>query len=361
MFLNSSRVATWNLCHRRFFWEQLFNGTGLIGKAPKDYLVTGIAVHEGLAALYSKQTTEEAAAIARAKYLADMSKDWDGLILQEWTEQADFCAKMVGTYAKEKPEDDFRVVGVEQEFIVPLGEMCWSCGSEYPMLTFNTETPQLACNSCGVPVHYWVGRTDLDIQRRGHLEILDHKTTSSTPSDDFLSGFGQSFQLLGYVYGRGKSAGYKIEGFGVNALQKAKTLGTEQASTKRCPSCRNGIKKRVGCTTCDGSGRVEKEAPLAPFRRQYFPVVPSDIDRFVLTMHSNVQDIEREKQRFKADPLVAFPMNDKTCKFNCPFVDACWNTDPTKWWEPDELCIKPFKPRPQDYVDVKQIILEESE
>ena len=51
MFLNSSRVGTWNLCHRRFYFEQLFNGTGLMGKTPRDYMVTGIAVHEGIGRL----------------------------------------------------------------------------------------------------------------------------------------------------------------------------------------------------------------------------------------------------------------------------------------------------------------------
>jgi len=313
MFLNSSRVSTWNLCRRKFFWENEFEGTGLRPDSAASYFATGIAVHDGLAALYSGTTQDEAANRSANRYIKEV-RTWDGLLTDEWNEGAAYAAKMVNCYAESKePVDDFKVVEVEQEFVVPLGELCWSCGHPYNFNNFNPKDPKLACSSCGKTVHYWVGRTDMDLVRHGHLAIMDHKTTAYTPSDEFLAKFSNSFQLLGYVYGRGKSAGYNIEQFGVNVLQKAVTLGEVAATHKQCPSCRNGKKKKLACGTCSGTGKVLKDVPLSPFRRRFFPVIPSDIDRFVLTMHSAVQDIERERERFKTEPELAFPMNDKAC------------------------------------------------
>jgi hypothetical protein len=358
MFLNSSRVGTWNLCKRKYYLEQEYKGTGLRLETPKDYFHVGLAVHEGLAWLYKGHAAEESVEHARQKYIEMAGAPWNSVCVEEWMEQANFVARMVGTYAqREEPKDDFTVLGVEQEFVVPLGEVCWNCGREYMFHVFQPTAPTFHCPSCNAPVHYWVGRSDLDIGRHGKVAILDHKTTSSTPSDDFLSSFANSFQLLGYVYGRGKSSGIHIDEFGVNALQKAATIGTTQSEFKRCPVCRAGKKKVLSCEHCGRTGQVEKQIKLEPFRRRFFSVVPSDIDRFVLTMHGHIIDIETHK---KMDIDVAWPMNDKACKFGpCPFRDVCWNGPAKTWYEPAPELLEGLEPRPQDYVDLKQIILEE--
>ncbi len=361
MFLNSSRVSTWNLCNRRHYFDQEFEGVGLRAKVEPDYFMIGRAVHEGLSVLYSSGKVELAAALARESYLNGVSANWDGALLDVWIEQADFAAKMITEYDKDHPPDDFTVRQTESRFAVPLGELCWNCGHPYMFDTYADSDAQTTCDSCGAAIHYWCGTTDVDLVRQGHMAIMDHKTSKYTPDDDFMSKFGNSFQLIGYVYGRGKEAGYPIEMFGVNVLQKAKTMGEPQATTKTCPTCRAGKKKVLTCAACERTGRVAKDLPLSPFRRKWFSVVPSDIDRFVLTMQRVIKNLEDEKNLMLVEPEIAYPMNDKACRVGpCPYVDLCWGAkDATQWFHPEPMCLNEFKPREQDYVSLKQIAMED--
>ena len=363
MFLNSSRIGVWNLCRRKFFWMYLFRGTGLTGGIKADYFSFGVAVHAGLDAFYAGKGTAGALEAAHDALVREKLGVM-GVPLAEWKEEEEFLARLLTEYFKEgMKQDDFTVVNTERDFVVPLGEVCYACGREYGFSSFDPTAPVTACLGCSAEIHYWVGRTDLDVNRNGHLAIVDHKTTSSTPSDEFLAPFGTSFQLLGYVYGRGKSSGCNIESFGVNALQKAATVGLPQAETKACPICRAGKIKMLTCTACNATGRVEKAIKLEPFRRKFFPVVPSDIDRFVLTMHGHIRGMEHEAELFRSEPEIAYPMNDKACKFGpCPFFQhTCWGPQAaTQWHCPDELQLEGFDPRPADYVDLRSILVEET-
>lgn len=361
MFLNSSRINTFLMCRRRFFWNYIFRAFGLRPEAPQEALNIGIAVHEGLARLYQGATAEEAATAAHTEFMSRASAKWGGVELDTYKETAEWVARMVRTYAvRGEPNDDFTILGVEKDFIVPLGECCSECGLKYDFTNYDEASPVMFC-PCGADVHYWIGRTDLDVVRHGHVQVLDHKTTKSTPTDDFLAPFARSFQLLGYVYGKGKALAYDIRQFGVNALQKAKTIGLPQSEIKACPDCRNGKKKKMSCLGCNRTGKVEKEIKLQPFRRKWFPVNPSDLDRFIIWALRAVRDIKYEKDMSVNEPECAWPMNSGACKVGpCPYLRGCWDSvDAVKWYEPDEDLLEGLEPRPEDYVNLREIAREE--
>jgi hypothetical protein len=310
----------------------------------------GQAVHHGL---WSQATDVADPGLAAKDYYLDKRKEhWGGTMLEEWEESADLVYRMVNEYVvKEWPKHNFKVVHTEKQLSVPLGEVCWSCGAAYP------EDVAMDCQSCGADVHYWVGTMDLLVNRiingKDHFAILDHKTTGGTPSDHFLNGFANSFQLLGYTYAAQKDSGLDVREYGVNALQKAKTIGTDAAESKTCGDCRNGKKKVLTCDTCNRTGKVEKKIVLEPFRRKFFPVEDSDIDRFVLWAHRTVQSISAELDRLETEPEVAFPMNDKQCNWGpCQYKAVCWeNRNALQWAEPPKVLLEGLKPKPKDYVD----------
>ena len=358
MFLNYSRASLFNQCRRKWALEY-FIGGGVVPEQEDDRLLIGQAVHKGLESLY---LNDPMAAIKAADYYNDSrSEHWNGALLEEWMESNDLVRRMVHGYSvREYPKDDFSIVHTERSFAVPLGEVCYECGEPYG-------NHGMICQECGAEIHSWVGTLDLLVNRKGdgphdRFAVLDHKTTASTPSDDFLNNFARSFQLLGYVYGAEKDSGLKIREYGVNALQKAKTIGTEASELKACPSCRNGSKKRLTCKECNTTGKVEKKIKLKPFRRKWFTVDDSDIDRFVLWALTTVKEIEKEIELFKTEPEIAFPMNDKICNLygGCPMQAICWeNQNALKWYEPPNELLAGLKPRKEDYLDKYRVASEE--
>lgn len=225
-YLNYSRAKTWWDCHRRWALTYLF---GWKPMHEDEVLSMGTAVHAGAAVFHSGGDISTAAETAAITYLKLRSEHWGGVMLHEWQESAAYAAKMVELYAKDGPPLDFESKGVEQVSSARVGDICHICGDRYP-----DGTP-LTCVSCGAAVHYWVGTVDIDAERHGEPGIVDHKTTASTPSDDWLESWGRSFQLVGYAYIRGKETGKKYAQIAVNAMQKAATLGSPQADTKQCP------------------------------------------------------------------------------------------------------------------------------
>jgi predicted RNA-binding Zn-ribbon protein involved in translation (DUF1610 family) len=353
MFINSSRASLFWLCARKWCYTHLFH---FRPESENEALAIGQAAHHGLAELSMGISPPEAAAAAGVYYLGIRTKHWGGkAALEEWDESASYVTKMILCYANRmEPLDDFKITSVEKTFSVRLGDSCWQCG------TTHTDDPgqHQHCPTCGAEIHYWVGTTDVEAERFGEPVIMDHKTTSSTPDDAFLGHFGRSFQLIGYAYGAGKVAGKKIKSFGVNALQKAKTLGEPNAVFKTCPHCKNGKIKVTTCATCSATGKVEKLIPLEPFRRKWFSITEDDLFRFELYAQQTVRQIEEQKKQFALDPIQAFPMNDKVCKLGpCPFIRFCWDEPAREWHQPKQT--DGLAQGQTDYVDAMSVAAEE--
>ena len=283
----------------------------------------------------------------------------------KWAEHFDWIGRIMSAYlpyAQEK--DDFTTIQIEAEGCVVLGEICYRCGKAYP----ETEDPEqlLLCPSCATEVNHWVFRVDMAVNRGEHhptVQIIDHKTTSSL-GDNYLLQWHNSFQMWGYCYGYAKRSGLKVSGYLVNIIRKLKSIGQEESTTKTCPDCRNGVKKRLSCGTCLSTGKVEKEVKGddVPFVREEDSWNDYKKEIFVRNRLNTVTRILDEKERFKHEPDAAWPMNPKSCfkMGRCAFWKLCYTpNDPEKWYEPTDDQLINFELKQPDYVTVKQMAREE--
>jgi hypothetical protein len=249
--------------------------------------------------------------------------------------------------------DDFAPVQVESQFVVPIGDSCWSCGRRYTWVDDDGwklgVSPPDTCRFCGVDVFNLVGRADLIATRQNRLVVIDHKTAKGVGKKT-MEGWSHDYGLIGYCYGVSRSTKFNVTQFGVNIIKKLKTVGKD---TKVCPSCRNGKRKRLLCGDCNSTGRVPMDPPKA-FYRDYFRVTPQDYEALEYNRRRLCKDIVRERQYFDDNPYEAYPMNCKSCeKYNgCPFVDVCWEGDTSgKWWDIPDPTLANFGARDPDYVD----------
>jgi hypothetical protein len=344
-YINNSRMSRWDKCRRLSFWTDEFDGTGLKPQGTEpEYLSLGKAAHHGLAIHYSRHYKVDEPSQAVEQWYVEQNV-YPDVATEEQDEQAAYAGKLVRAYLDRKsPVDDFTVEKVEDEFVAVLGEVCWACGQEY-----GEEIGY--CLGCQEPIFHLVGRIDLGVLRNGHFTIIDHKTTKSY-SEEYQNSFATNFQQLGYLYGYGKAHGVKIEEYGINWLQKAKTVGDPSAELKQCPDCRAGKKKVLTCETCNQTGKVERENKLDPFRRKYFTPTDADINRYLIYANRTLREMEEERILFANEADVAYKMNDRSCAY-CPMKSLCWDgADAQKWYNPTSGELDNFKPRAKDYVDL---------
>jgi hypothetical protein len=285
----------------------------------------------------------------------------------KWLDHLEWIERIIHAYDKYRVSDDFSIIQLESEGCVVLGEICYSCGTPYPVLDGPDQISYLRCSNCNAEVHHWVFRIDMEVNRNGKSYIVDHKTTKSA-SDAYLAGWHTSHQLIGYSYGVKKYSGRDIRGWGVNIIRKLKGIGCAESNTKQCPSCRNGSKKRLSCPPvtnggCGGSGRVDRDSKPSdsPFQREWEGYDDSTGERFVLHRLNTIERIRAERDRFEDEPEVAWPMNHKRCyAYNkaCPFLKLCHRTS-TDWHNPPVELLDNFIPNGEDYVNVKEMAREE--
>lgn len=365
MFLNNSNAEEAEDCLRKRFWSKEYNSTGLQSVYKDDNLEFGTLVHLGLGAFYSGDSnfvdTTKRAAREHLKldtlYFDDRNK---------WIDHIDWIGRILTAYEPwAKANDDFVPIQIETEGCVVLGEICYLCGDPYPC----TDEPEklLVCPSCEIEIHHWVFRIDMAVNKGEHapkINIVDHKTTSSL-GENYLLGWHNSLQLWGYCYGFAKQSGLEVGGYFVNILRKLKSIGELENPEKACPACKNGVRKRVGCLTCNGAGKVPREVKDdVPFVREYEPWNEYKSEIFVRQRVNIANRILQERKLFKDERTrdEAWPMNPKACfkMGRCPFWKLCYTPrDPEKWYEPEEEQLANFEPRPPDYVSIKQLAREE--
>jgi hypothetical protein len=354
----------WAKCKRRYFWSNIFGGTGLIQlvngvHVEPEYLTFGKAVHHALSLYYDLSTPRDVEPfqyeeVAKDSYFDELGLHGEWEATEEEIERAEFAGKIVKAYVEEHMGiEDYNVVKVEDEFRAVLGECCWKCGKPYD--DGHNIMKSDRCYDCGAPVYILVGRIDLliseDTMSRRLIQV-DHKTTQSY-SEDYMNAFGHSFQQIGYCYGYGKAHGIDMNRFGINFLQKAKTIDDPERDLKRCPDCKAGKKKILTCETCSQTGKVEREAhlKLQPFRRQWYDIPDKYFDLYLLATISKIREIEHEREIFAAEPDAAYPMEESSCK-GCKFTSLCWDGPVQEWYKPTNSALEGFHQRPADYVDL---------
>jgi hypothetical protein len=368
MYLNNSSAETFEDCPRKFYWQREYLGLGGPGGIEPQYtneaLLFGQLVHGGLAYLYAGDHVVNAAEKAIADSRRDMN--FDELDYEEqnkWEANYEWFTRILQAYDEwRSEEDDFQPFQIEAEGCVVLGEECYRCGAEYPHVASPSEL--LVCPTCGAEVHHWVFRTDLVLSDGNYVEVLDHKTTKSA-SDLYIASWDTSMQMWGYCYGYSKATGMDVTGYRMNIIRKLKSIGTPAQTLKQCPSCRNGSKKKVGCETCGGEGKVERENNPSdqPFQRpETYDYNDERRERFVRQRINTIQRIMAERERFKEEPDAAFPCNPKACYSygKCPFIKLCYEGDPERWYEPNDQQLDRFVAKGEDYVSVRQLAREEA-
>lgn len=313
MKLSYSQVSVWQGCPRRWFWEYHYGGTGLEQRgAPKESLLVGTAVHAALEAHYKGRPVTEVQDEFERSYVSGLGdlEEYDPETRAKHRNFIDWGQRLVTAYV-ERVEDTWEVEDVELEFTKLLGRI-------------DDEDEDV----------YWTGRIDLVVKEDGLRRVVDHKTVKSV-SDQLLSKFARSFQMVGYCWAT------DTVDFVVNIIKKLKTIDLKQV---KCSACGG-----AGCGVCKLVGTVEKEGPEL-FVRKWVKLGPYDIQRFVLNRLTLAWQILDEIQTFIHDPVKAFPMNEDACEkygpqHKCPFIDICWGTNPHKWWEPSEAQLANFKPK----------------
>lgn len=350
MICNNSRADTFERCNREYFLNYEIFGTGLVGMYTEDFFRDGISMHAGLASWHTKKDLPLAQQVTRDEYvrLSDVPDE----------DKIAWATKMLRTYSTRKEAlDDFTVLEAEADFRVVLGEFCFNCRLPYPVVDIDCVT----CPNCGSSLHWWVGRTDLNVHRNGGIKVLDHKTTKGTANASYIASFDHSFQLIGYSYGTSKQNNTRVSGYGVNVLKKLERV---EPYTVQCRNCSGtGQLKTRACSKCGGTGAILKE-PNQLFVRKWFGYNTDKKHKFINTRTVTLNRIEEERAKFDNEETrqYAFPMNAKACHMmrsggSCKFADLCWSpTLPAqKWWEPsDALLSTKYKQRNKDYVNLME-------
>ena len=330
MRINNSRLATFRSCRRKYYWSYVHEGGGIQPKYTAMPLVNGTAIHDGLAAHYSGQTDAESCEAMAQSYKKSLGSDLSFDEHNVAAESIEWGTRLLTAYFNRDVvrypslKDDFQVLQVESEFEVALA----------------------------LDITY-VGRADLIVNRDNRIAVPDHKTAKSV-SESTLEAYRQSFQMLGYVWGVSKATGFDVRQYGVNILKKLKTVGQPGFDTKNCPTCKNTKSKKPDCVTCLGKGKVPKEPPQM-FYRQWFGVVPEDMERFKLQAKVSCYDILEDTNIFRcANKGYAWPMSSNCHTYgSCPYLDLCWgNVDPVAWYKTPDYALDDFSQRPGDYVDL---------
>ncbi len=216
MIINISRSKGWQRCRR---YEYNLNELKLLPLQEADNLMTGDAVHQGIATLLATRDTQKAVGLAETVY-RDRLKD-QMLLPEEQAiveNQITYARAAVAAYAKQLPGEGFEVLMPEVSFAVKLPNTehhCWFC---HRLLYPKTGYEMCRSAECDQP-HILRGRSDALVKWQGMLWLLEHKT-SAINTTNYWSGWMLDVQLTGYIYGIWKATGLKPAGAILNMISK---------------------------------------------------------------------------------------------------------------------------------------------
>lgn len=225
MIINSSRMHTARSCPGKYCINYDLN---IVPKKKSVPLMTGGAVHVGLAGWYASGDIEIACKMFEGKYRSETKDFWIGEEQEVVEKEIKYGKYMLEEYAKQYPTEHWELAKPESKFKVVLGEHCWWCKAPWKFDQraavkdlSNEELSRLRCTECHSPVHLLVGTSDLVVTWKGGLWIIEHKTTKQGASN-WIESFQRATQPSAYVYGTSKSLNHRVKGIMLNALKKTK-------------------------------------------------------------------------------------------------------------------------------------------
>lgn len=241
MIINTWRAGTFQECRRKARFVHLENLSPL--RTP-DTLVTGDAVHKGLATLFVTSDTSLAIQKARSTYRERYAGE---LQLPEEVKLHErnvaFAERAVAEYANAYPKQRFTVLHPEVSFLVELPGTRHHCAFAHHLLYDEWLRPddERQCHPATSPQcwqsHWFGGRTDAIISWEGKLWLLEHKTTGLTTTNqkgemeaqqNYKDTFHLDFQPTGYLYGISRQLGLRLNGFILNCILKPRKNASDQ-------------------------------------------------------------------------------------------------------------------------------------
>lgn len=351
-YFNNTRLKTFRENPRVYYWKyetNILGGYGLDLQTLDKNMFLGELVHEGLAEMYldNPQYMDPV-----TNLFQDRLEGQDVETQIYWDAQLDYVQRLLAKYDEwRRVNDSFTVLGAEIEGVAPIGKECLLCGE-----TWGSSQPS-TCN-CGAPIYYHVFRVDLITQDSlGRVRILDHKTRGGSADAKYQKSWRYAGQMWGYCTGYEKHSGETIHGYTVNILRK---LSLDTPDTKRCPDCRATKSRKPSCMGCQGSGTVPR-TKSDMFLRVDEGFSRSKRDRWTKTTLDTIRRIEYERELFKSDPELAWPMNpeDYFRWGESIFLDLDYSGPQDRWWDPHPELLEKFTARTADYVDTKTLIRED--
>lgn len=348
MKINNSRIVTYRQCQRRYYWNYVHGGTGIVKRDVPQALGFGQIVHHLLASYYAEEDWKAELEPALRDAVPGLdSLDFD--FKNQWYADLEWAERLVREYVKWAGQNDkFSVVQLECEGTARLGTICYRCGAAY-----SDDQELTSCPTCSAEVHYLVYKIDALINQSGKVFPMDHKTTKGLGSV-YIESWNYSPQMHGYVLGA-KATHPGTDRFQMNFLKKL--VGIGKTELKTCPDCRNGKRKVQSCVTCTQSGKVKRDIPKDPpfYRPAPTLVTPENMDRFQISRISACNDIQDSNLiQIDENPLTSWPMEIDQCfaKGPCPYLSLCYSGDALKWNTPAEELTMAYHARGKDYVSV---------
>jgi len=140
-------------------------------------------------------------------------------------EKRSYFSRLYDAYASYYIDDSDRwdILGIEEQFITPLGDFCRSCGAAFDdEIIRGLSTP--ATHSCGEAIRFLVGQLDLRIREDGIQKIVDHKSKRTSVSEWYLGQFVESTQFTQYLYGARRNFGGDVSCGIANVVAKLKLI-----------------------------------------------------------------------------------------------------------------------------------------
>ena len=196
----------------------------------------GGTLHNGLAVWYRNTHLPNGERLDLA--VAEIEKTWDNSVPVEDYRTMGKCVDVMQEYAREYPEESFKVVGaperpiVEVTFTLPTGMYlpCTQCDRD-------SGGPWASqCSSCSVekePIQYG-GIFDGLIEFGPKVYVFEHKSTSQLGTY-YFNQFKPNNQVTGYIWAATQLSGLDVAGAIVNAIgvyKSSKTKFERQVTTR---------------------------------------------------------------------------------------------------------------------------------
>jgi hypothetical protein len=344
VILNISRIKSAMTC-----WRKTFNSyhRGLSGHTRSMNLVDGSAFHKGVAHGFATRNwygDSGAVGVAKAQFDEDI-KEAQILPEEDYLRDAHWqvVKKMMNLFAEQYQREEIQVIQPECEFELEIP------GTEHNDITLHWWDKIANCGQWGMPPadkilrreicsphdiqdpncacwqpHRLRGRTDAVVSWKGHLWLLEHKT-SSIKGDQFWKQWQLDVQLTGYMYAVQRATGLTPRGVVLNMLYKPSENQLAAWNNKRTRGEAKDVTEYMG------------------FEREIFVREKRDLERFEKEFCDWADEWEWRVLNGKF-PLENLNAHCYSHNRPCDFYMACLNHD-----SEDELNSLAF--RELDYVD----------